>query len=384
MINKEILEIKKLLNKAEDSSIRLCGCYVAGEEKKKLTYINDYLSNMPDEDQHKFVEILKKSLSGTIGKNLYNLEFASESESDEDCQQKSLLLLRDSELKSEEILDNYYDFVIEKLDFVGNYLILVMYDEYNVPVKTKDNLKLDDSVEVFRYIISCICPVNLSKPALSYHEDTNSIENRNRDWVVEPPCLGFMFPAFNDRSADIHSLLYYVKSVKNMYGEFIKDALGCNESVPTEFKKQIFNDIIEDVVLNQPDIEVVDVVRNINDNLREMVENNNDDYEVVLNKQDVKNLLNKSGVDESVLEKVDQKYEKELGEDMEFSASDIQETRKFEVKTNDVTINVKPENSGIVKIKMIDGMKCLVIPMDDSVEINGIISKVREKLEENV
>lgn len=384
MINKEILEIKKLLNKAEDSSIRLCGCYVAGEEKKKLTYINDYLSNMPDEDQHKFVEILKKSLSGTIGKNLYNLEFASESESDEDGQQKSLLLLRDSELKSEEILDNYYDFVIEKLDFVGNYLILVMYDEYNVPVKTKDNLKLDDSVEVFRYIISCICPVNLSKPALSYHEDTNSIENRNRDWVVEPPCLGFMFPAFNDRSADIHSLLYYVKSVKNMYGEFIKDALGCNESVPTEFKKQIFNDIIEDVVLNQPDIEVVDVVRNINDNLREMVENNNDDYEVVLNKQDVKNLLNKSGVDESVLEKVDQKYEKELGEDMEFSASDIQETRKFEVKTNDVTINVKPENSGIVKIKMIDGMKCLVIPMDDSVEINGIISKVREKLEENV
>ena len=42
MISKEVLEIRKLIKKKDsDSSIRVCGCYVAGNEKEKLTYIND-------------------------------------------------------------------------------------------------------------------------------------------------------------------------------------------------------------------------------------------------------------------------------------------------------------------------------------------------------
>lgn len=381
MINKEILEIKKLLNKADDSSLKICGCYVAGEEKKKLTYVNDYISNMPDEEQHKYIEILRKTLSGSLGKNLFNLEFTQEAEAEEG-QQNYILSLRESELKNSDILDNYYDYIIEKFNYVGNYFILIVYDVYDVPVKTKDNMKLDDSVDVFKFIISCICPVNLAKPGLSYHEETNSIENRTRDWVVDPPCVGFMFPAFNDRSADIHSLLYYAKSPGNMFADFIVDILGCNEAIPAMCQKQIFNDIIADVVVNQPELEVVDVVRNVNDNITRIIDDNTSDEPVIFNKQDIKNVLSQSGIDEKLLEKVDKKFEKELGEDMKFTAKDIQEKRKFEVKTNDVTINVNPENSAVVKIKMIDGMKCLVIPMDDNVEINGIMSKIKEKLEE--
>lgn len=381
MINKEILEIKKLLNKADDSSLKICGCYVAGEEKKKLTYVNDYISNMPDEEQHKYIEILRKTLSGSLGKNLFNLEFTQEAEAEEG-QQNYILSLRESELKNSDILDNYYDYIIEKFNYVGNYLILIVYDVYDVPVKTKDNMKLDDSVDVFKFIISCICPVNLAKPGLSYHEETNSIENRTRDWVVDPPCVGFMFPAFNDRSADIHSLLYYAKSPGNMFDDFIVDILGCNEAIPAMCQKQIFNDIIADVVVNQPELEVVDVVRNVNDNITRIIDDNTSDEPIIFNKQDIKNVLSQSGIDEKLLEKVDKKFEKELGEDMKFTAKDIQEKRKFEVKTNDVTINVNPENSAVVKIKMIDGMKCLVIPMDDNVEINGIMSKIKEKLEE--
>lgn len=382
MINKEVLEIKKLLNKSEDSSIRLCGCYVAGEEKKKLTYINDYLSNLPDEDQHKFVEILKKTLSGSLSKNLYNLDFISDT-NETNLNQQSLLALRDSELKNQEILDNYYDFIIEKLNFVGNYLILIMYNTYDVPIKTKDNIKMDDSVEMFRYIISCICPVNLAKPALSYHEETNSIENRTRDWVVDNPCVGFMFPAFNDRSADINSLLYYVKSIKEMYPEFVQEALGCNESMPGVFQKEIFNDMVKEVVSKQPDIEVIDVVRNINETISEMIDENTYDEPITLNKDDVKDILHQNGISDESLEIIDKKFDEEIGEDIVFEANNIQEKRKFEIKTNDVTINVKPENASIVKIKMVDGMKCLVIPMDNNVEINGIISEIKSKFEDN-
>lgn len=380
MINKEILEIKKLIKQSDNSTIRLCGCYVAGEEKKKLTYINSYLSNLPEEEQHKFVELLRKTLSGSMGKNLFNLDFERESE-EEGGQQVSLLALRDSELKNDDITEAFYDKIIEKFDFVGNYLILIMYDTYDVPVKTKDNMEIDEAVETFKFIISCICPVNLAKPALSYHEETNSIENRTRDWVVDMPCAGFMFPAFNDRSTDIHSLLYYVKSCSDMHEGFIEGFFGCNEVMPAESQKEIFNSIIEEVVVNQPDVEVVDVVRNVNENINEIIENNTSEEPVTFGKEDIKQLLNQSGVSEELLEKVDVKFEKELGDDMRLAADNIMEKRKFEVKTNDVTINVKPENSSIVKIKMIDGRKCLVIPMDDNVEINGIMSRIREQLE---
>lgn len=382
MINKEIQEIKKLIKKETDSSIKVCGCYVAGNEKQKLTYINDYLSNMPEEEQNKYAELLKKTLSGTLGKNLYNLDFTREAE-ENGGQQSSLLALRAGELKNQEALDNFYDYVIDKFDYVGNYLILLMYDNYDVPVKTRDNIKMDDSSEVFQYIICCLCPVNLSKAGLSYHEEKNAIEPRNRDWVVDPPCMGFMFPSFNDRSTDIHSLLYYVKAPKDMYSNFITDGLGCTETIPAENQKQMFKDIVEHAIINQPDYEVVEVVRDINENLGEMIENNVKDTPVVLKKDDVKNLLLKSGVKEDDLEKIDRKFQEELGEDMEFIADNIQEKKKFEVKTNNVVINVKPENSNIVKIKMIEGRKCLVIPMDNNVEINGIMSMVREELEKD-
>lgn len=380
MINKEILEIRKLIKQDDNSTIKICGCYVAGEEKKKTTYINDYLSNLPESDQHKFVEIIKKTLSGTLGKNLHNLEFNKEACND-NGQQSAFLQLLNTELKSNELLERFYDHIIENFSFEGNFLILIAYDVYDVPTKTKDNIKLDDSTEVFKYIICSICPVNLSKAALSYHEETNSIENRIRDWVVETPCAGFMFPSFNDRSSDIYNLLYYVKNVGEMYSEFIVNGLGCEETVPAEHQKQIFQDIIEEVVVNQPDYEVVDIVRDINENLTEIIENNTYDEPVTLDKNDIKNLFKNSGIKEEDLEKIDKKFEEEFEEDMVFDADSIQEKKRFELKTNAVTLNVKPENSHIIKVKMIDGIKCLVIPMDDNVEINGIVSKIKEHLE---
>ena len=160
MISKEVLEIRKLIKKDSDSSIRVCGCYVAGNEKEKLTYINDYLSNMPDEEQNKYAELLKKTLSGSIGKNLHNLEFTKEAE-EEDGQQRSLLALRAGELKSQEALDNFYDFVIDKFDYVGNYLILLMYDTYDVPTKGKDSKRLSLTAgKLFSAESSCL----LSEP----------------------------------------------------------------------------------------------------------------------------------------------------------------------------------------------------------------------------
>ena len=369
MISKEVLEIRKLIKKDSDSSIRVCGCYVAGNEKEKLTYINDYLSNMPDEEQNKYAELLKKTLSGSIGKNLHNLEFTKEAE-EEDGQQRSLLALRAGELKSQEALDNFYDFVIDKFDYVGNYLILLMYDTYDVPTKGKDNVTMDDSSEVFQYIVCCLCPVNLSKAGLSYHEENNSIEPRTRDWVVEPPCMGFMFPAFNDRSTDLHSVLYYTKKPEELQPYFVEHVLGSTTPLTAGDQKTTFQAIVSDTLGEDSNYEVV---RNIHDNLNEMIEQAKEEPEPLeLSKTDVKKLLTRSGVAEEKLESFDDEFDETVGVHGTLLASNIASAKTFQIETPDVVVKVNPERADLVETREIDGRRCLVIAIDDHLEVNGI------------
>ncbi|MBQ7264576.1 MAG: DUF4317 domain-containing protein [Firmicutes bacterium] len=375
MNTKEISEIKKRLKKISDSSLRICGCYISGEDKNKTAYVNDYLGNMPEDEQNKYFEIIKKTLSGKIDKNLYNIEFQGE-----DTAQNSLLALRDSGLENPEVLDAFYDYIIENFDFTGNYFISLIYDSYDVMAKTTDNMEIDESVEVYNYVLCSICPVNLTDAALSYNRDENSIASRKRDWVVENPCAGFLFPAFNDRSADIGSLLYYVKSTKEMF-EGLTEKMGLSEAVPSSVQKQTVKDMIESVVADNEKYELVNVVRDINEKISEMIEES--DEPIQLNKADIKSIFESAGIDSEDLEKVDAKYEA-IGEDTLLSADNVVENSGFEVKTNNVSLKVKPQDSSIVKIEMINGRKCLVIPMDKDVEINGILSRVRKSLEDDV
>ena len=183
MTKQEISEIKKLFTPKNCSITRICGCYVDGEKNKKTELKQAFLA-LPEEEMFKYFEILRKSLSGTIGKNLLNLEFPLKSET-EGGTQEFLLRLRDSRLKDDALLEQFYDRIIESYEYVGNYLILLIHDAYDVPGRTRDGIEMEDaSDEVYDYILTCICPVDLSKPGLSYNAVENTFQNRIRDWVV--------------------------------------------------------------------------------------------------------------------------------------------------------------------------------------------------------
>ena len=225
MIKKEISEIKRQFTPSGCSISRICGCYVDGEKNKKTEFKEAFLS-LPEEDMFKYFEILRKSLSGTIGKNLITLDFPLETEK-EGGTQEFLLRLRNSRLQDDELLDSFYDRVIDIYEYTGNYLILLIHDAYDIPGRTSDGLDMEDaSDEVYSYILCCICPVDLSKPGLSYNELQNTFQNRTRDWVVGMPDLGFLFPAFHDRSTDIHSSLYYSKNANDLHEPFIERLFG--------------------------------------------------------------------------------------------------------------------------------------------------------------
>ncbi len=369
MIKQEINELKRLYTPSNCSITRICGCYVDGEKNKKTEFKEAFLS-LPEEEIFKYFELLRKTLSGSLGKNLLNLDFPIASEQ-EGGTQAALLALRDSKLKDDALIEEFYDRVINTYEYVGNYLILLIHDAYDVPGKTTDGLTMDDASDtVFEYIMCCICPVNLSKPGLSYDSINNEFHNRIRDWVVEMPETGFLFPSFNDRATDIHSTLFYSKNPEEAHGEFVENILGCTMPLSAGTQKEAFQSLIEETLGDEVEYEVV---KNIHENLTEMIEEHKEIPEpLTLDKHQVKNLFEKSGVKEEKLTDFDKLYDAAAGEDTSLFVNNVANVRTFEVKTPDVVVKVNPERADLVNTLQIDGKRCLVIEINDHVEVNGI------------
>ena len=208
-------------------------------------------------------------MSGTIGNNLLELEFPLAEEA-AGGRQQFLMGLRESKLKNDDLMDTFYDMIIDSYDYVGNYLILIFHDAYDVMTKTSDNDKLDESEEVYEYLLCAICPVNLTKPGLGYREDENRIGPRIRDWVVGAPDTGFVFPAFTDRSTDIHSVMFYTRDTKTPHAEFMESGLGCGTKLTATEKKLTFQSIVKEVI-GEDEEESDAVFGDIQENLNNMI-----------------------------------------------------------------------------------------------------------------
>lgn len=373
MNKKEILEIRKQFSPENCTITRICGCYVDAEKNIKTELKEAFLS-IPEEDAFKYFTLFKQTLSGSIGKTLINMDFPLEEEK-EGGKQTFLLQLRDSKLQDDLLISEFYNKVIEGYDFGENYYIILIHVVYDVPGKATDGAQMfDASDSVYEYLLCSICPVHLSKGGLGYNTEKNTIENRLRDWIVEAPAKGFLFPVFNDRYTDIHSILYYTKNPENLQEGFIEQMFGCiTIPMSAENQKETFNAIITDTLGEECDYTVV---KNIHENLNDMIEESKDFPEPLsLTKTDVKRLLEESGVPDKNLENFDFNYEAAAGERTALLASNITNTKKFHIETPDVVIKINPECADLIETKMIDGRQCLVIAINDHIEVNGVSVK---------
>ena len=369
MNKKEVLEIRRQFSPDNCAITRICGCYVDHEKEKKMEFKQAFLS-LPEEEAFKYFDIFKHTLSGTLGKNLINMEFPLEQEAPGGTQE-FLLKLRDSRLEDDLLTEEFYDKVIEHYDHAENYYIILIQAVYDVPGKTSDGLEMFDASDtVYEHILCSICPVNLSKAGLSYNAQTNHIEDRIRDWLVEDPVKGFLFPAFQDRTSNIHNVLYYSKKPEKLQPDFITNVLGSTVPLTAKDQKSTFQSIIQDTLGEDCEYEVV---RNIHETLNEMLEEAKETPEPLeLSKPDVRRLLAQSGTPEEKLQTFDREFEEAVGEKQTLLASNIASMRTFQVETPDVVVKVNPERSDLVEIREIDGRRCLVIAVDDHLEVNGI------------
>ena len=428
MNKKEVLELKRRFKKEAATFTRVCGCYVDGNHNKVCKFGNTFL-NLEEDEFYKYLEIANKALSGTIGNNLLELKFPIEDE-EVGGRQHILMALRASKLEDENLLDTFYDLVIDTYDHAGNYLIVLFHDAYDVMTRTKDNNNLDESEEVYEYLICAICPVDLSKPGLGFLEDEHRIGPRVRDWVVGAVDTAFLFPAFNDRSTDIHSTLFYTKNTKEPHSEFMANGLGCGiERTATE-QKMAFHSIVRNVLGAEDehtDDVLLDLQQNLSDMIDEYAETHDDDEDVfLLDKEVVTKLLADSEISEEKAAKIEKSVDEAFGEKppaaenvidskalvqnelrvekmaledqvgtltvqlnekdealAERTSQLIEKQEEIdnyiaETKTYDVVLRVKPEKASQIKSQVINGQKCLVIPMgeDEHATINGVNTTV--------
>ena len=369
MNKKEVLEIRKQFSPANCAITRIAGCYVDHEKNKKMESKSAFLS-LPEEEAFKYFDIFKKTLSGTMGKNMLNMEFPIDQEMPGGTQE-FLMKLKASKLEDDMLLEEFYDKVIATYEYAENYYIILIHAMYDVPGRSSDNLEMfDASDEVYEYLVCSICPVSLSKAGLSYNAESNCIQDRIRDWVVDMPDKGFLFPAFNDRSTDIHGVLYYTKKSEDLQPELIEQLLGARMPMSANTQKETFQMLIEDTLGEDGDYETI---RNIHDTLNDMIEEHKEEQEPLqLDKTDVRKVFEKSGVSSEKMECFDQNYEETAGEKTSLLATNITETKKFQIETPDIVIKVNPERADLIETRVIDGRQCLVIAVDDHIEVNGV------------
>ena len=359
MNEKEIAELRRRFKPDKNSITHIYGCYV-GETRQIVSQFDQSVALLPQEETERLLGLLKKSLSGTQGKNLLDIVFSTMQVADSD-EHRLLMKLRDTMLEDESVRAELYEKIIGSLQIEGNYLILLAYDSYDVPYRSKDDEEQEDAgSEVFRYILCAVCPVKPTKPALSYFVYENAFHTLEPDWIVSPPETGFLFPAFDDRSTNIYSALYYSRDIGDIHQELVDTLFRVDPLMPAAEQKENFRSILGETLEDDCKFEVVQAVR---DQMCGLIDEH---------KGAMKSVLRGCGVAARHVDAFDRRYDETFGADAALAPRNVVDTNVVEVKTPDVTIKVNPQRADLVETRIIDGGKYILIRAEDGVEVNGV------------
>ncbi len=377
MTEKEIGELRRRLRPDRTAITAVRGCYVS-ESREILTTFRQSLGLCGEEDKETYLKLLKKTLSGTVDKNLIDIPFRTAQVADSD-EHRLLMALRDSELGDEETLNTFYQKVISSLAIEGNYLILLAFERYDVPFKAKDGAALEDGNEVYSYILCAVCPVKPTKAQLSYRAEEKDFHIRDAGWAAGMPELGFLFPAFDGRRTNIYDVLYYTKSTADNHPELIDALFRVDAPKPADEQKASFQSVLAGALEEECSL---NVVQRIHDELAQRIEvhkETHSDDALIVSRDDVRAVLEDCGVSEQHLAAFNVQFDKEFGQDTLLSPRNLIAPKKFEVKMPDVVVHVAPDRRELVETRVLGGVPYLLIRADEGVEVNGVGIEIGEK-----
>ncbi len=378
MNQKELNEIRRRLTFDKNCIGKIYGCFV-NNNKDIISYIEEPLSLMPQTEAERYLGLLKKTLSGSLGRNLVDIVFSTQQVADSD-EHRLLMGLRSTSLDDRELRETLYKKIIDAVHFGdSNYIILLAFDTYDVPFKGTDGLGVEDSSDtMFSYFICTVCPVNESKIELGYIAGENAFHNCTFPQTVASPELGFMFPTFDDRATNIYNALMYTKDVGDAHQEFIDSIFNIEPPMPAEDQKQTFQSVLAESLEEDCSF---DVIQSMHEQILDRIEQHKESRDpepLGFSQHEVGEMLKNSGAPKERVESFIEKCSEQFGTETSLNPKNIIDSKKFELVTPQVKISVAPEASYTVETKIINGRKYILIPADEGVLINGVNVRITE------
>ena len=371
MIDKEISEVRRHLRRDRSNITHIYGCYV-NDNKEIISEFKQSVGMMPENESDKYFALLRRSLSGALGKNLIDITFKTSQVADSP-EHKLLMALRESRLEDEEKRLEFYQKIIDTVVLEGNYLILLGCDSYDVPFKSKDDsFQKDSSEEVYRFLLCCICPVKQPKANLHYIPEEKVFHDGAMNQMVSAPALGFLFPAFDNRSTNIYNALYYTHDTKGSQDALIEAIFNTPVPQPAAEQKKSFEALLTTALGEECSL---DVVQTVHDQICQRIELHKESKvpePLLISKEDVKEVLSSCGVSEEHVAKFSVDYDEVFGFEADLHPKNIIDNKHFELKTPDVVIKVDPARSDLIETRVIGGVKYIMICADEEVEVNGV------------
>ena len=371
MNQREISELRRRWRPDKSAVSRVYGCFV-NSGKKIVSDLDESLGAMPQEEAEKYLGLLKKALSGALGKNLIDIVFSTQQVADSE-EHRLLSALRASGLKDRESRNAFYQKVIDSLDMGDDsYLLLLACDAYDVPRRGKDGeTQADASDEVFTYIVCCVCPVKAGRAELGYFPGDNEF-HYTAGQTVCPPELGFLFPAFDNRTANIYNALTYARKPDELHQEFLDAIFHTEPPMSAGEQREAFQAALREGLEGACGLEVVQAVH---ERLTAKIEEHReakDPEPLAVTAKDVAAILRDSGAEDGQIAAFCEKCGELFGEDAALSPANLIDSKRFEVKTADASISLDPEHSYLMETRIIDGKKYLLIPAGEGLEVNGM------------
>ncbi len=378
MNTREIGEIRRHIRRERSNMTHLYGCYI-NENKEIISEFKLSTGMMSENEGEKYFGLLKRTLSGTIGKNLIDICFKTSQVAASE-EHKLLMDLRQTALNDGALREAFYKKVVETVALGTNYLILLGCDNYDVPFKSRDGeADADRSEETYTFLLCAICPVKQTKPTLHYVPENKEFHDGGITNVVAPPELGFLFPAFDGRTTNIYNALYYTHSPKENHETFVDAVFHTNIPMPAAEQKKSFEALLTTALADECSL---DVVQNVHNQICQRIELHKESRvpdALLVDKSDVQEVLAMSGISEPHIAKFSLDYDAAFGTDTQLHPKNIIDSNRFEIKTPDVSIKVAPDKTDLIETRTIGGVKYILISAEENVEVNGVSIHIQDK-----
>lgn len=160
----------------------------------------------------------------------------------------------------------------------------------------------DACEEVFRYFVCCVCPVKDGTPELGYFHGENEFHISMEKQIVGQPELGFLFPAFDDRTANLYNALFYSRKPDELHQEFIDAVFRTEPPMSAAEQRETFQSALCGTLEGACSMEVV---QSVHDYLRQRIQEHKESRDpepLAVTAGEVSGVLRNCGVPEERVE----------------------------------------------------------------------------------